>query len=372
MTKIKAIVRHDDTLRRSTGHGDNWHMSWAKDDKQYVSMCDGSGWPTIPGYTGKFYNTRVYAIQGNSPDQTFEHLPGFPDLFIEEPPNLHRYYGFGILALDETIYHYLSTPNRSFNEPDARFIGAKLVYSPDLGKTWKNQDGSPLTWEPREQRSGENMVFFNEPGECFTLLTMLQMGKNYEHNQDGYVYVYAPNGNTDGTMNQLVMFRVPQDAILDRSAYEYFGSLHADGTAQWTNDIEERGVVHTFPAGWVNSKDHPYAWHPSVVYNAGLGLYMMTTWGMPFDEDGLWFAKPSYLGFWTAPQPWGPWTQVHEELAWTPGGDEAARAYQPQIVPKWIAEDGKTFWLVWTDFQLIDGERPYYNFNYQSVDIVTG
>ena len=29
----------------------------------------------------------------------------------------------------------------------------------------------------------------------------------------------------------------------------------------------------------------------------------------------------------------------------------AARAYQPQISPKWIAQDGKLFWLVWTDFQ---------------------
>ena len=72
-----------------------------------------------------------------------------------------------------------------------------------------------------------------------------------------------------------------------------------------------------------------------------------------------------------------------------------ARAYQPQISPKWIAEDGKSFWLVWTDFQntsefaptlgkafaakrhedfmrlMIESRRhrPYYAFNAQRVDL---
>jgi hypothetical protein len=32
-------------------------------------------------------------------------------------------------------------------------------------------------------------------------------------------------------------------------------------------------------------------------------------------------------------------------------GDAGARAYRPQIAPKWIAPDGKSFWLAWTDFQ---------------------
>jgi hypothetical protein len=98
----------------------------------------------------------------------------------------------------------------------------------------------------------------------------------------------------------------------------------------------------------------------------------MVNWGMGCSSDGMWFGKPSYLGFWTAATPWGPWTQVHEEIAWTPGGDPGARAYQPQISPKWIAEDGKAFWLVFTDFQVVDDRRPYYSFNYQKVEILTG
>lgn len=357
------------TTHRS-GHGDNWHTTWADNDKQYVLLTDGRGWPEAVGDTGKTYTTRVFAMSGDAPGHTFEHLTGYPDLHY---PTV--FYGFGILALDSCIYHYLTTANRLPHDhpPDylSHFVGAKLVYSPDNGETWRNQDGSPLKWEGWDERDRDSMVFYDESNDAFSLLTMLQMGRNYEHNTDGYVYVYAPNGNVEGCMNQLVMFRVPRDKILSRSAYTYFVSRNDDGSANWSTDIDTRGIVHTFPSGWVNEGfHHPYAWHPSVVYNAPLGVYMMANWGMGCDS-GRWFGKPSYLGFWTAAHPWGPWEQVYEEDPWAPEGDTAARAYQPQIIPKWIAEDGKSFWMAYTDYQVVDGELPYTSFNCQKVEILT-
>ena len=368
-----GLRRLEETTIRMGGSGDNWHMTWARDGLQYAGLCDGRGWPNVPGYQGLDYNSRVYGIRGEPPDFRFEHLAGYPDLLSEwGTPRCCRYYGFGIIALDDAIYQYLSTPNRPFFEPEPRFAGTKLIYSPDLGQTWRNQDGSPLTWEPWDERSRENMAFFFEPDDAFSLLTVLQMGQNYQDNRDGYVYVYSPNGNREGTMNQLVMFRVRKERILERAAYEFFARRNPDGSATWTQDVGERGVVHAFPMGWVNTDIHPYAWHPSVVYNAGLGVYMMANWGMGCADDGMWFGKPSYLGFWIAPQPWGPWTQIHEETQWTPLDDRGARAYQPQIAPKWIAGDGKSFWLVWTDFQEIDGQRPFYAFNTQEVKIEVG
>src|SRR5262249_2611885 len=134
--------------------------------------------------------------------------------------------------------------------------------------------------------------------------------------------------------------------------------------------------------------------------NAPLGLYMMTSWGTASAPSGRWFGEPSYLGFWVAQNPWGPWTQIHEETAWMPGNDAAARAFAPQIAPKWIAPDGKSFWLVWSDFQgeaarndelrrrreelkgrskadlagatldIFRRFQPYYAFNAQRVDVV--
>jgi hypothetical protein len=214
------------------------------------------------------------------------------------------------------------------------------------------------------------MVFFREPGEAFSLLTVLQMGRNYEHNADGFVYLYAPNGNTEGTMNQLVLSRVRKDRILDRSCYEFFAGRGADGSSRWVRDIGQRAPVHTFPSGWVNAKVHPYSWHPSVAYIAPLKAYMMLNWGIGCAADGMWFDKPSYLGCWIASRPEGPWRQIHGETEWTPVGDRKARAYQPQIAPKWIASDGSSFWMVWTDFQIIDDSRPYYSFNAQKVQIL--
>ena len=365
-----ALRRREDTVLRLGGVGDNWHMTWARDDRQYTSLCDGHGWPGMPG---EDYNSRAYAIEGYPPDVRFAYLPGYPELVNDWTTRAcSRYYNFGIIALGDTIYQYLSTPNHPFPEPDPRFVGAKLIYSLDLGRTWHNQDGStPVVWEPWGSRSRENMVFFEEPDGAFSLLTCLQMGRDYEHNTDGYVYVYSPDGNTEGTMSRLVMFRVLQDRVLERGAYEFFSGDAPAGRPGWSRSIENRQPVCTFPPGWVNTQIHPYAWHPSVVYVKPWGLYLMANWGMGCDGEGTWFGKPSYLGFWTAPEPWGPWTQVHEETAWTPDGDPGARAYQPQIAPKWIAPDGSSFWLVWTDFQDVEGRgKPYYSFNAQRVDVV--
>src|SRR5690606_13362652 len=136
--------------------------------------------------------------------------------------------------------------NPDSNNP-VRFIGAKLIYSPDNGHTWRNQDSStPVVWESWEHRSRDTMVFFEEDQEAFSLLSVRQMGQNYKHKRDGNVYVYAPNGNTEGTMNELVMFRVPKDQLLYRDRYEYFSGLRPDGSAKWSKDVLNRAVVHTF------------------------------------------------------------------------------------------------------------------------------
>lgn len=397
---IKSLVRREETTRHLGGAADNFHMTWAMDDRLLVSMNDG--WLAEPK---NYYNSRLAVLNGEPHNAIFSDVAGYPDL--RPPRGEQRYYAFGTLALDGHIYQFLSNWNHTGRLPDGssppgfRFIGAKLIYSPDNGRTWCNQDGStPVVWEGRNNRSRKTFVFFEEDQDAFSQLSVLQMGRNYEHNRDGYVYVYAPNGNLEGTMNELVMFRVPKSQILNRSAYEYFAGQQTSGDARWSSDIDARKPVCTFPQGWVNTKRHPWAWLPSVCYNAPLGLYMMTNWatGPGPAPDREWFQKPSYLGFWVAPNPWGPWRQIHEETAWLPGGDAAARCYSSIIAPKWMSADGKSFWLVWSDFQsnatpefreqllrrptsTPDDElkvwldlvraQPYYQFNIQRVDLVT-
>ena len=351
-------------------------MTWASDDLQYVGLCDGFG---LPGLPRKWYNSRVFTVAGDPPAPTFGYLPHYPDLLNQSRREFGRYYGFGILARGHYLYQFLSTPRVPFYEPDPRFVGAKLIYSPDGGVTWHNQDGStPVVWEDWARRSRKNMIFYEEPGDAFALPSVLQMGQDYRDNRDEYAYVYAPNGSAEGTMNQLVLARVPVKKLPDRGSYEFFAGRAPDGGARWSRAIADRRPVHTFPRGWVNKTLNPYAWQPCVVYVAPLRTYLMTTWGMGTDAGGRWFAKPSYLGFWTAPEPWGPWTQVYENPRWTPGGDAAARCYQPQIPPKWVAADGRSFWLVWTDYQEVTPPgktgktRPYYGLNMQKVEIDAG
>ncbi|MFC4311600.1 hypothetical protein ACFPN2_21050 [Steroidobacter flavus] len=362
--RIKSLVRRDDTVIRHGGNGDNWHMSWASDDRLYVSLCDGGGFSSNPPAS---YNSRMLAITGGPLDAQFHDISRYPMLGRPiQKENDARYYNFGTLALDEHLYQFMSTFNRPLQADETekrdpknplRFTGVKLIYSPNNGRTWHNQDGStPVAWEDWNHRSRDTMVFFEEDQEAFSLLTVLQMGRNYEYNRDGYVYLYSPNGNTEGTMNELVMFRVPKGRILHRQSYEYFAGYDSKSSAKWTKDITQRSAVHTFPRGWINTFVHPFAWQPSVIFNAPLGIYIMANWGMGTSPDGNWFEKPSYLGFWISKNCWGPWTQIHEETSWMPAGDPHARAYSPQIAPKWISQDGRSFWLVWTDFQVTDPE----------------
>jgi hypothetical protein len=405
---ISGAILHEQTIQRLGGNGDNWCSTWAADGTLYVALCDGTG---FPGMRRTTYNSRLIRVDGDPETGVrFFDVPGYPELadplgagFMDAGAPPTRYYGFGTLSVDGTIYQYLNT----FNVPTSaavatedvlRFVGTKVIYSPDDGATWFNQDGTtPVRWEDWDERDG--LLFFDEPGETFSLTSVLQAGQDYALNADGFVYLYSPDGNHEGTMNRLVMARVAKDRILDRTAYEFFAGHRADGSADWTTDIAGRDAVHVFPSGWVNARMHPYAWQPSVTFNPGLGVYLMANWATGPTPDGEWFGRPSYLGLYQAPNPWGPWEQFHEDTAWTPGGDAEARCYQPQIVPKWISDDGTSFWMVWTDFQtpydldgllrvrdelvaadLDDDElaermnilRPYYSFNVQRVDLVTG
>src|SRR4051812_25969389 len=101
--RVKSAIRRDDTLLRLGGDGDNFHMSWAADDRQLVAICDGSGWPE---QSADFRNSRLFAIRGGPQEAVFESLPGYPDkpLWDMVDEITAPYYGFGTLALDGCVY----------------------------------------------------------------------------------------------------------------------------------------------------------------------------------------------------------------------------------------------------------------------------
>ncbi len=352
---IRAVLRRDDTILRLGGLGDSFEMTWESQNRQYLIVNDGTGWAEKPK---AFYDTRLWTLTGHMPDAVHSEVRGYPE-FNEttRPENIAPYFGHGLLAVQGRLVQFLSTLDRATDRP-RHWVGSKLIYSDDSGRTWCNQDGSsPVVWEDWKAQSRERLTFFQEPDECFSLLSILQMGRDYSANRDGYVYVYGLNGCIDGRMNELMMFRVPITQLLNRQSYEYFGGRRGNGGARWVKDIQSRAVVHTFPRGWVN-RTNLFAgdlvvesWLPSIVYNEPLGLYLMISAGIGCAADGTEFGKPSYLGVWVSSTPDGPWSQVHEEMAWTPAGDSAARAYAPRIAPQSIAPDGRSLWLVWSDLK---------------------
>lgn len=357
---ILSATRREETILRSHSLGDGYHMTWTRQGQQAVGVNDGSGWADPPA---AFYNTRLWTISGAPGAARFAELATYPVIDRStRPEGSPVYYGSGLLAVGGRFYQFISTLDNAEDRP-RHWTGAKLIFSDDGGRTWRNRDGStPVTWEDWWEQTRGRFSFFQEPDGCFSLLSILQMGRDYGANRDGYIYAYSPNGNTDGKMNELVMFRVPIARMLDRDAYEFFAGPRADGGADWSRDIAARVPVQVFPRGWVNDTNlFPgdlvlESWLPSVVYNEALGLYMMAAAGIGVAPDGTEFSKPSYLGLWVGDTPWGPWQQVHEEKAWMPGGDAAARAYGPRIAPGWLAPDGKSFWLVWSD---LDGIRAF-------------
>ncbi len=352
---VKSVVRREDTTVKLGGMGFGYQSTWAADDRQFMMVNDGAGWSDPPA---AFYNAQLWTVTGGVKDPAFADVSGFPDLsYTTRSRDAPRYFGVGLLAVRGRLYQFLNTLDRAEDRP-RHWTGTKLIYSDDAGRSWHNQDGStPVVWEDWDAQSRDRLTFFQEPDGCFAMLSILQMGRDYSANRDGFIYVYGPNGNVDGLMNQLVMYRVPIEKMPDRRAYEYFGGFGPGGKPLWSTDIAARRPVHVFPTGWVNGTNlFPgdlvvESWLPSVVYNAPLGLYMMVNAGIGCAPDGTEFGRPSYLGCWVSATPWGPWRQVHEELAWTPGGDPASRAYVPRIVPKWVAADGKSFWLVWSDIK---------------------
>lgn len=363
---IGSIALRDENILRLGGIGDGFAMTWADDDRQFVVVNEGSGWAAKPKM---YYASRLWTMNGPIEHAAFAEVDGYPEFEnFTRPKDAPEYYSHGVLAVQGRIYQFLSTLERESDTP-RHWTGAKLIYSADQGRTWCNFDQtSPVTWENWDEQSHKKFPFFREPDGCFSLLSFLQMGRGYSANRDGFVYGYGLNGSVDGRMNELVLFRAPIAQLLNRGAYEFFAGRRADGGARWTPDIEQRAVVHTFARGWVNSVNRLdlspgdlvlESWLPSVVYHETWKLYLMVSAGVGPAPDGTSPGKPSYLGFWTAPTPWGPWRQIHEDTAWTPGGEAAAFAYCPQIVPRSLSADGKSCWIVWGDLQGMREEQGH-------------
>jgi hypothetical protein len=167
--------------------------------------------------------------------------------------------------------------------------------------------------------------------------TFLQFGQDYRGSRDWYVYIYASTLKDASDLKvqkpgEIALMRVPKDAIMDRTQYEFFAGLDGSGVPVWLTDLTQREPVFEDVAGGVG-------WNTSASHNAGLGRYLIIT------EHSA--TSRGNIGIFDAPEPWGPWTTVLYKSGFGAPTIESS-AFFWNFANKWLSADGRDFVLVFT------------------------
>ena len=368
------------TLKRVGGKGDNWDQTWAADDSVITAMSDGD-W-----FDGSYrYHSRLYRLWGNSNSFSRKDITGYPQFHTDD----EGWYGYGVLSVDGTLYSMVSKTQFAAWSPGP-FRGVKMLRSYDNGASWhrvdrNNNDRFVGRWDNAVQSyDSSEMFFYQEAGRTahgkegypFSFVTFVQNGRDHRASRDGYVYVYSPEGSRS---NQLLLARVPSSQLGQRSAWQYFAGWNGNNPT-WTNDINRRQANLNLPEK--NSRGEHfgfYSWLPSVVWNEGLGLYVMANggtyggYGMSASRDDYYskwmHTKSGSLGLWYSENPYGPWKQFYYTDYWTPD-NRGNLTYQPKLSPKWISRDGKTMTIIWSDaMRNPDGYSHSINYKWNQMQV---
>ena len=265
--------------------GDNWPMTWVRDDLQLTAYGDGFG--VEPGLDAKLGMGFVH-LRGQP--------PGFDAVNVRSPTGENAGYGAngikasGLLAIDDTAYLV------------ARNAGASvLAWSTDEGRTWEWSD---WRWET-----------------TLGYATFVNFGPGYGGARDGFVYLLSKDGDDAYVpTDRLILARAPRGRLREADAWEYFAGT--PDTPRWSADLVARTAVFEHP-------DHAY--RIGVTYNAGLGRYLLVAIlpGEPRFAGGF--------GVYEAPEPWGPWRTVYFTEKWDVGPGDAS-----SLPTMWMSLDGQT------------------------------
>src|SRR5262249_35755486 len=139
--------------------------------------------------------------------------------------------------------------------------------------------------------------------------TFLNFGQNNTGARDKFVYIYSHDApSAYEPADRMILARVPQEKILEQSAYEYFAGFDAAKSPKWSQDIRDRAAAFGNPGRCYRS---------GITYNAALKRYL---WCQILPGDDPRFAGG--LGIYDAPEPWGPWTTAFFTPAWDVGPGE--------------------------------------------------
>jgi hypothetical protein len=319
-TFFSTVAEERFSTYQMTGNGDLWPTCWASDDNLYTANGDGTGF-------GKVYSDiLVSRIVGDVRAATGTTLNTNVGTDWSGPNYTRK--PTGMLCIGGAIYMAFQNLNEvTFNDASA----ASIAKSTDNGVTWTWDTEAPMFGKPVNPSSPEAYLF--------TTIFFLDYGKDSANAIDSYVYAYGLDNNWRGEQ-QMYLARVPADAVMTRSAWEFFTGTDAEDVPSWTSDITKKKPVLTdtrllYPLmfGTDCPPEQPVISQGGVTYDAPLKRYLFASWSCSTHE------------LYEAPQPWGPW----KHFASTDFGPirltENRGQYGTNIPSKFISADGKTVWL---------------------------
>ena len=306
-------------VRKLAPGSDLWPVTWGRDGNLYAAWGDGGGF----GGTDRDGRASLgfARIAGSPPDLTTENVWGGKD--AAHPAQ------FGgkvdaLLSVSGVLYAlggvWPGAPGlRTWSSPHEH----RLLWSADLGATWKTAD-----W-----------AFATAAAPEFCPTVFLNFGRDYEGARDDFVYLYFADAwwtwEKTAAPADSFLARVPRPRIRERSAYEFFAGTA--GAPVWTPEFAKRRPVFHDPNRRTLNK---------VVYDRGLRRYLATAAG----------AQVGQLGLFDAPEPWGPWTTAAYYDTWGDFGPREALEFE--LPAKWISADGTRLWCIFSSTGDLDAFNP--------------
>ncbi|MCC7408726.1 MAG: serine hydrolase [Phycisphaeraceae bacterium] len=302
-----------ETITRHAHDSDIWSNTWADDGHIYTAYGDGQGFydPPVPGKL----SMGIARVEGDPPNHKGVNVRAETAEFKGNGPVGPK--PCGMLMIRGVLYMLVRNDDR-------KGCATRLAWSADHGATWMWAD-----WR------------FDE----FGVPTFINFGRDYEGARDHYVYLIGhDNPSAYREADGYVLFRVDQDKLRQREAYEFFAGLDGQGAPRWSPRIEDRQPMLTHRG---RSR------RVGVNYVAGLNRYLM--WAQISRAE--WESDTRFAaGFavFDAPEPWGPWTTAYYTEQWDVGpGDTGS------FPAKWTSADGKRLHLVFSgnDYFSVRGAR---------------
>ncbi len=318
----------------TANESDNWPICHHVNGHQYTSFGDGQGFKNLAGNEltrGSFGFSR---IEGNELNYS-----AF-DVFKsgEAMPTSEQGKCYGMLCVNDKMYaavdYYLVGGSGSRED---RYHGLSVTSSANEGVSWTEEIRFDAgDWGGNQLNGFYSMAFVqygqNNTGPRSPLADPLYIyAIIMEHDNDIY-NVQIPGG--------ISMIRVLATDLESgvKSDWEYLSAIDGSNVPSWSTNLTNRIDIFSDPVGGNDSS--------SISFNAPLQRYILTVFHNdratgPADDD-------CFIGFYDAPEPWGPWHRILKTNVQTLGlADDTAVIFWDHS-NKWLSNDGLSGTLVGT------------------------